>query len=190
MLRDDQESLVRPMSGQLASQLSSDLTYDEVGGTRGALPPGYHHLRCSRVIGLGADAFAAASSALLAWQVQLRAGLRVTASEPLARPGAIVLLSAGAGPLRLRAPCRVVYSVSEAQRRGFAYGTLPGHPERGEEAFVIELRDDGSVIFKITAFSRPATAPARAAGPLGRLIQRRVTQRYLNALADLPTADA
>ena len=31
------------------------------------------------------------------------------------------------GPVR--APCRVVYVVDEPDRRGFAYGTLPGHPE-------------------------------------------------------------
>jgi uncharacterized protein (UPF0548 family) len=173
------------MSAQLASQLeSAHLTYDDVGATRGALPPGYHHLRRSRVLGSGDDAFAAAASALLAWQVQLRAGLRVTASDAVIQPGAVVLLSAGAGLLRLRAPCRVVYTVTEARRRGFAYGTLPGHPERGEEAFVVEQREDGSVVFTITAFSRPATVAARAAGPLGRLLQHYVTQRYLAALAE------
>lgn len=176
------------MSAQLASQLeSADLTYDNVGATRGSLPPGYHHLRRSRVVGSGADAFATAESALLGWQVQLRAGLRVAASEAVIKPGAVVLLSAGAGPLQLRAPCRVVYTVTDARRRGFAYGTLPGHPERGEEAFVVEQRDNGDVVFTITAFSRPATAAARAAGPLGRLIQRYFTQRYLDALAERRT---
>ncbi|HEX9537858.1 MAG TPA: DUF1990 family protein [Streptosporangiaceae bacterium] len=37
--------------------------------------------------------------------------------------------------------------------------------------------------FTITAFSRPATLLARAAGPAGRIIQRRITGRYLQALA-------
>jgi len=176
---------VKAMSGQLASQLASaELTYEDVGATRGALPPGYHHLRCSRAIGWGADAYAAAASALLSWQVHLRAGLRVAASAEVAEPDAVVQLSAGAGPLQLRAPCRVVYTVTEARRRGFAYGTLPGHPERGEEAFVIEQREDSTVVFTITAFSRPATAAARAAGPLGHLIQRYITRRYLEALAE------
>ncbi len=77
-----------------------------------------------------------------------------------------------------------MYTVTEARRRGFAYGTLPGHPESGEEAFVVEQHDDGSVVFAITAFSRPATASARAAGPLGLLIQRYVTRRYLDALTE------
>jgi uncharacterized protein (UPF0548 family) len=113
------------MSEHLTSQLSlADLTYHEVGATRSTLPPGYHHLRRSGVIGSGADAFEAASSALLAWQVQLRAGLRVTASEAIAQPGAIVLLSVRAGP-------------RNAARR-----------------------------------------------PLGRLIQGRVTERYMNAMAE------
>jgi uncharacterized protein (UPF0548 family) len=185
-LRHHRGVVLEAMNAKLASQLkSADLTYDHVGATQGSLPCGYHHLRRSRVLGSGADAFAAAASALLAWQVQPRAGLRVTASEAVAEPGAVVLLSAGARPLQLRAPCRVVYTVAEVQRRGFAYGTLPGHPERGEEAFVVEQRDDGNIVFTITAFSRPATVSARAAGPLGRVIQRYVTRRYLDALAEL-----
>jgi uncharacterized protein (UPF0548 family) len=176
---------VATMSAQLARRLgAADFTYAEVGGTQGVLPPEYHHVRGSRVLGSGPDAFAVAASALLSWQVQLRAGVRVTASAPVAEPGIVVLLSVGAGPLRISAPCRVVYTVTEPRRRGFAYGTLPGHPERGEEAFVIEHREDGRVAISVTAFSRPASLATRAAGPLGRLIQRRVTQRYLDALAE------
>jgi uncharacterized protein (UPF0548 family) len=110
----------------------------------------------------------------------------VTASTPTAEPGTVVLLGIGVGPLRMRAPCRVVYTITEPQRKGFAYGTLPGHPESGEEAFTISQRDDGLVVFTITAFSRPATIAARAAGPLGLLIQRHFTQAYLRALARGP----
>ena len=98
----------------------------------------------------------------------------------------MVLLGIGVGPLRMRAPCRVVYTITEPQRKGFAYGTLPGHPESGEEAFTISQRDDGLVVFTITAFSRPATIAARAAGPLGLLIQRHFTQAYLRVLARGP----
>jgi uncharacterized protein (UPF0548 family) len=46
--------------------------------------------------------------------------------------------------------------IDEENRRGFAYGTPPGHPEQGEEAFVVALREDGQVTFTVTAFSRPA----------------------------------
>ncbi|HEY2077650.1 MAG TPA: DUF1990 family protein [Streptosporangiaceae bacterium] len=87
------------MSAYKASQLAAaELTYPKPLHTAPFRPSGYHHLRGSRVICSGRDALAAAAQALLAWQIQLRAGLRVTASAPVAEPGAIVLLTVGAGP--------------------------------------------------------------------------------------------
>ena len=67
---------------------------------------------------------------------------------------------------------------------GFAYGTLPGHPEQGEESFTIRKGTEGNVIFEIVAFSRPSDPLVRMAGPLSRLIQRRATAGYLGGLAD------
>lgn len=149
------------MPAEMASRLASaSLTYDDVGATRRMLPAGYHHLHASRVIGSGAGVFAAAARALSAWQVHLRAGLGVTASALAAEEGAVVLLAGAAGPLHIRVPCRVVYAVTEPGRYGFAYGTLPGHLESGEEAFMLAQGDDGLVVFTIRAFSRPATAAA------------------------------
>jgi len=171
------------MSSDLELRLTkAELTYDQVGRTAGWLPPGYHHLRRSVVIGAGSGVFAAAADCLLSWKVHSRAGLQVAASRPTAQLGAVVLLRMGAGPVRVGAPCPVVYAVTEPRRRGFAYGTLPGHPESGEEAFVVEHKPDDTVTFTITAFFRPATAAAWIAGPLGRLIQRRITSRYLRTL--------
>jgi uncharacterized protein (UPF0548 family) len=172
------------MRAELVSQLAAaELTYDNAGATKGTLPTGYHHQNAARVIGSGAETFGAAAAELFSWQTHLRAGLRVTASTATAEPGTVVLLGVGVGPVRMRAPCRVVYTITEPLRQGFAYGTLPGHPESGEEAFTISHRDDGLVVFTITAFSRPATTAARAAGPLGLMIQRHFTQSYLRSLA-------
>src|SRR5262245_49101785 len=99
---DDRGVLVEVMSAELASRLASaDLTYEAVGATKGAPPAGYRPLRVSRLVGSGADAFVAATSALRNWQVHRRAGLRVTASAPIAAPGAVVLMHLGAGPLRI-----------------------------------------------------------------------------------------
>ncbi len=80
-------------------------------------------------------------------------------------------------------PCRVVDVVDEPDRRGFAYGTLPGHPETGEERFMAQ-RDPqtGEVTATICAFSNPATWVTRLGGPVARLVQRLMTQRYLKAL--------
>jgi uncharacterized protein (UPF0548 family) len=180
----DPDVQLQPMRADLVRQLgSAELTYGDAGATKATLPAGYHHQNAARVIGNGAGTFGAAAAELLNWQAHLRAGLRVTASTATAEPGTVVLLGIGVGPLRMRAPCRVIYTVTEPHRQGFAYGTLPGHPESGEEAFTLSQRDDGLVVFTITAFSRPATTAARAAGPLGLLIQRYFTQAYLRALA-------
>ena len=95
----------------------------------------------------------------------------------------MLILGLGVTALRISAPCRIVYMIDEPGRRGFAYGTLPGHPERGEEAFIVSQHDDATSTFTFTAFSRPASPLAKAAGPLGQAIQRHITNRYLRAVA-------
>lgn len=67
----------------------------------------------------------------------------------------------GVGPLALRIPCRVIYVIDEPERSGFAYGTLPGHPESGEELFLLQWHEDGQIAFTITAFSKGGSLPAR-----------------------------
>ena len=84
--------------------------------------------------------------------------------------------------LRIGAPCRVVYVVDGQREKGFAYGTLPGHPESGEERFAVLWREDDVVEIRIRAFSRPATWWARLGGPVARRVQLGITQRYLRAL--------
>jgi uncharacterized protein (UPF0548 family) len=82
------------------------------------------------------------------------------------------------GPLTV--PVRVVRVVDEPDRRGFVYGTLPGHPETGEEAFLVERDADGTWI-KVRAFSRPARWYSRLGGPVTSWMQRRYTERYVAA---------
>ncbi|MDT5191720.1 MAG: hypothetical protein QOI28_3971 [Mycobacterium sp.] len=99
------------------------LTYTEVGATAGALPADYGHLHASAVIGHGRHRFEEAAAAVMRWGMLRGAGVRVEATTEVAAVGSEVLV--GLGPLR--APCRVVYVVDDPDRRGFAYGTLPGH---------------------------------------------------------------
>ncbi|MFD1811030.1 DUF1990 family protein [Rhodococcus gannanensis] len=158
------------------------LTYPEIGQTAATLPTGYTHLRRTRAVGHGRDDFDRAAMLLEDWEMHRRAGLRVAADTEGAAVGVRVTVGIGFGPFRVHAPCEVVYVVDEVCRRGFAYGTLTGHPECGEERFCVELQDDDTVTFTVTAFSRPAAWWVRAAGPIGRAVQRRVTERYLGAL--------
>lgn len=122
----------------------------------------------------------------MSWQVQRLAGVAVRAAGEQVGPGAVAELRLGRGPLAITAPVRVAYVVGEADRCGFAYGTLPGHPESGEESFLVALDGDGTVRFSIAAFSRPASPLARVGGPLGRAVQLLVTHRYLRAAAHAP----
>jgi uncharacterized protein (UPF0548 family) len=87
----------------------------------------------------------------------------------------------GIGPLSVNAPCRVVYVVVELDRCGYAYGTLPGHPESAEEALLLRRSECGGISFTVTAFSRPATVLSKVAGPVGHRLQDLMTTRYLRA---------
>jgi uncharacterized protein (UPF0548 family) len=74
------------------------------------------------------------------------------------QPGDVVAVRYRARPflLWMLLPARVVYRVEEPRRFGFAYGTLPDHPERGEERFLIEWNQaDDSVWYDLVAVSRP-----------------------------------
>ena len=157
------------------------LTYAEVGATSGELPPGYHHLDVSRVVGRGRDWFDVAAARVLTWEVQRRAGLAVDCSREVAL-GVRTVLTMKVGPVPVRAPVEVVVVTIEPDRVGFAYGTLAGHPERGEERFEVLLRADGAVEAHIRAFSRPGRWFTRLAGPVGRRLQQSTTTRYLDAL--------
>ena len=158
------------------------LTYAEVGATARILPTGYHHIRRVETIGRGHQTFTDAADALVAWQMHSRAGLQVIPSAPRAARDVVVLMRVGFAGRGIVIPCRVVYEITEERRIGFAYGTLPGHPERGEESFVIELLDDDSVRVQIVAFSQSARWFTRLSGPIARYAQARMTDRYIRAL--------
>ena len=81
----------------------------------------------------------------MTWGVHRASGIDVRASHTQAQVGAVVSQRLGVGPLGVVARCKVVYVVDEADRRGFAYGALPGHPESGEEWFAVSILDDESV---------------------------------------------
>jgi uncharacterized protein (UPF0548 family) len=126
-------------------------------------------------------AFAAARERLLGWAMQRAVGGAVSPGDP-PRDGLEVLIRYGVGPVRLPVPCRVVWTVDEPGRVGYGYGTLPGHPERGEEAFLVRRAADGQVWGTVLAFSRPATWYTRLGGPLTRAVQWLLAGWYLRAL--------
>ena len=155
------------------------LTYSEVGATAATLPAGYHHVQKSAVIGRGRQRFEDAAGAGMRWGMLRGAGIKVVATTEVAAVGSEVIVHLGP----VQAPCRVVYVVDEPDRRGFAYGTLPGHAESGEELFLVRYDPATEYVFAdVTAFSRHATWWSRLGSPVTSLVQSVVTTRYLKAL--------
>ncbi|MBV8966627.1 MAG: DUF1990 domain-containing protein [Mycobacteriaceae bacterium] len=163
----------------LARLADKPFTYPAVGATAGRLPDGYRHVHASARIGTGRPRFDEAAERVMRWGMLRGAGAHVTPSTDAAAVGSVVVVALGP----VRAPCRVVYVVDEQNRRGFAYGTLPGHPESGEELFTVRYdpADDG-VYAEVVAFSRHGTWWSKAAGPLTSVLQRIMTKRYVSAV--------
>jgi uncharacterized protein (UPF0548 family) len=161
---------------------AAPLNYAERGATQGRLPAGYRDLRREVTLGTGTPRFEHASHVLMHWDMHRRSGLRVCASSLTVEEDSVAVMRLGVGIAAIQAPVRVVYVVDEPRRRGFAYGTLQGHPERGEEAFVVEHRGDDTVVFTLTAFSGPAWWIVRVTGPIVRVVQSLVTNRYVRSL--------
>jgi uncharacterized protein (UPF0548 family) len=163
------------------SMLDAALSYPEVGASLGVLPTGYRHNDDSLVLGTGSEVFERAVLGLREWRAHRGAGVTVVPEDAPIEVGTTVALALPLAGISTLAACRIVGVVEDDSRFGFAYGTLTGHPERGEEAFSVE-RDGDAVRFHIRAFSREADPLARLGAPVTRLIQRRVTRAYLTAL--------
>jgi uncharacterized protein (UPF0548 family) len=169
------------LDAMLARAAGASVTYDEVGATRQSTPPpGYRHDRRTVTIGHGDDAFRRGQEAIRRWEAHRAAGAIVRPGDPPAL-GAVTIVALRFGPTFALAPCKVVYLTDDPARFGFAYGTLPGHPERGEEAFHVEQRH-GEVSFVVIAFSRPADLLGRLGAPVARAVQNRVTAAYLEGV--------
>lgn len=68
---------------------------------------------------------------------------------------------------------RIVYTIDEHDRFGFAYGTLEDHGESGEERFMVECGVDGKIWYDLKAFSRPNQVFAKLGYPVVRMLQKR-----------------
>jgi uncharacterized protein (UPF0548 family) len=168
----------------LLAQENQPFSYPEVGSTRDEAPLGYDVDRHCVQLGSGAETFEKARAAFQRWEMFSIPWLHLCYPTTPIRVGtAVAVLASHAGFWSLNA-CRIVYSIDEhggSDRYGFAYGTLAGHSERGEERFTVLRREDGSVWYDIYAFSRPRAA-ARLAYPYARLLQRRFARDSMHAM--------
>jgi uncharacterized protein (UPF0548 family) len=181
----------KTMQRLLSEARDATLTYPEVGATKALpMPASYRHNENQITVGRGQDIFERAVHALRGWQAQIGAGIEVVPAEAWVGRDETIILLIRAGGLWASAPCRVVYVIEEPDRFAFAYGTLPGHPERGEVAFEVTRDEAGEVDFRVWSFSRPVDRLARLGAPLTRRIQKRATHRYLTALREAARAES
>ena len=182
---------VARLDGMLDAARGSDVDYDHVGSTldpgggTGVDPrSGRHVARRDLVLGSGGADFERAVDGLRRWACHRGIGARVVPGDAPIVEGETVLVVLPAGPFSIVVPNRIVAVVDEPDRFGFAYGTLPGHQERGEECFVVERRADDTVVGVIGVDAHTATTAARLADPVVRRFQDRAIRRYLGSLRD------
>jgi uncharacterized protein (UPF0548 family) len=161
-----------------ARQSAAALTYDETGATASGCPDGYDWQTVSKVIGEGRDAFERAGDFILSFGAQRSLGMRVFPQDARATPNLTILMHS---PI-IKGATRIVYVNDNDTERGFAYGTLPLHPEAGEEYFGVRIDDKDVVWAEIRAFSRPNWRVLRPILPLVGLAQRLAVRRYVHAI--------
>ena len=168
------------LAGLLARCAAKKLTYDPVGGSLTSVePPDLHRHHWHADLN-SPEAFERASDALRSWEMHRGAGILVLADGPI-EVGTNVAMRAPLPAGYVDVTCRIVAVIDEPNRYGFAYGTLPAHVERGEEAFVV-TRDGEASRFDVDAISRPLDPVSRRMPYVADRLQDRAVRRYLSTM--------
>jgi len=146
---------------------------------------GFKETGGSVMVGHGQSVFDDAVQNIKRWRIHERAGLTVTPQGAEVRESTDVILLMKLLIGYVTVSCRVVSVTQSRDQWGFTYGTLPHHVERGEELFLVALAPDGAVTFTVRAMSRPGHFLTKVGAPVAQLIQRKATNKYLQAMVDL-----
>lgn len=170
--------LTRPTDDRIEEFLSTreadSFSYAEVGATRGSPPAGYYIDHNRTVLGRGEDVYERGKQAIREWKMFDVPGIELFYRDtPIEAGRNVAPLAYHLGFYSLNS-CRIVYVIDEPNKFGFAYGTLTGHAEIGEERFSVEFDPDtGEVSYDIFAFSRPGHILVKFGYPYSRYIQKR-----------------
>ena len=173
----------------LLKRKNSAFTYGQLGVTRtNEVPDGFDLDRQRSLLGHGKQTYEIAKESLRHWAMFPTELTNLYWPDQTIRVGAEVAVLFRAGPLWSLNPCRIVYVLDEAKTTGhvhqfgFAYGTLSGHLECGEERFCVSWnRADDSVHYELLAVSRPNHVLTKIGYLYARAVQARF--RRLSALA-------
>lgn len=181
---------IRKPSGEtlqqfLERQKSNNFSYPEVGFTnRSADVPGYDNDFNKVQLGTGNAAFLAACEAIRTWKMFPGGWARIEPVGAAMQKGKTLTMIVHLFGLHWVNACRIVYTLNEERRFGFAYGTLPGHIEYGEELFSVEWRKDDTVWYVLKAFSRPRLWVVKLGYPIARRLQRRFVRESQLAMKE------
>ncbi|MFL6468039.1 MAG: DUF1990 family protein [Pyrinomonadaceae bacterium] len=159
---------------------STEFSYLEVGASRDN-PPATYNIDENRIL-LAAD-FETAKAAIRSWKMF---GLKWVdicwPATPIEVGQTVAVLVNHLEFYSLNA-ARIVYVTDEANRFGFAYGTLLDHSESGEERFMVEIDPlTGEVWYELFAFSRPGHLFAKLGYPYARMLQKQFAIDSLAAM--------
>jgi len=183
-------TLVKPSAGRIERFLrdgaASPLSYGPVGLARGGAGRRFCQDSSTVVLGSGEAVLERAWVALQAWRQFDFGWVELVASGPPTTVGthlAVLIRHLGFWSLN---GGRIVYTLEDDERtvrRGYAYGTLPSHAERGEEIFEVSMdRATRAVSYSIRAVSRPRSPLAWCGYPIARGLQHRFRRDSLAAM--------
>jgi uncharacterized protein (UPF0548 family) len=185
--------LIKPSTKRIQrfidSQRQAPFNYAEVGASLGPLPSGYAANHGRIRLGQGEAVFEQAIEALRKWKMFDLGWARVCWPDAPIEVGTTVAVLARHFGFWSLHPARIVFIVDDddgqVRRSGFAYGTVRGHGEQGEETFIIEWRRaDDSVWYDLRSFSRPGELLTKLSNPIVRSLQRRFARESTQAMLE------
>ena len=173
----------------LAESSEQSLSYGPIGLARGMAGSRYCHDRSSAVLGHGSATLERAWEGLQRWRQFDFGWVEVFAAGPPTVVGTnLAVLIRHLGFWSLNAG-RIVYTLDDDEhvvRRGYAYGTLTNHAERGEEIFELSMdRASQEVSYTIHAVSRPRSPLVWCGYPIARMLQHRFRRDSVAAMKRL-----
>jgi len=181
-------SFPRPstISNFLKIQSTQPFTYKDVGASRTDVKvKGFDNDHNSMVIGKGEDTWQAAKEVLNNWNHFPSKWTKIEPAEKGIFIGNNVSVLFRIFGIWFINSARIVYIIEEENKYGFAYGTLTGHIEKGEEIFYIERDETGTISYHIKAFSKPNNLLVWLGYPMARFFQRRFVRESMNQVKEL-----
>ncbi len=183
--------LTKPSSERIQGLINtwrgSPFNYTEVGRSLGPTPAGYA-VNHSRVrLGQGQTAFNRAIDAMMRWKMFDLEWVNICWPDAEIEVGTTVAVLVRHFGFWSLNPARIVFLIKDddgqKRRSGFAYGTLEGHGEQGEETFVIEWghADDG-VWYDLRSFSKPGRWLTALGYPFARSLQKRFARESTRSM--------